>query len=421
MTGMAISRALAAAGMKHVLVGSRPTDTPRLGESLNAEGSLEIARQFPELSRFFHSKRRQALFFGGHALSFESLQFAASPAWYSVLGYPATVPLLHVDRVGFDAALFETTIADDHCLFAEDQATGLDYQPVSDCIDAVFLASGQAIASTYVFDATNQSRFVARKLGVRCNRIGEVRRVVFAHYRASDGPAAGTPWMEATSLLRLAPRTDPVEGLAWCIPLGNYASVGISVDPRQTRANPTLLLNWVDKAFAFRGIDVRGAFATRGDPVDHRYEHYTHERCYGRNWLFAGASCCQTWFSSATGVATGLVAARLAADVLRAPAQVPPLYQAFLDRVVASHSGLDWLVRDNPWSVTLEDLVRRSQAMIGGNAKRLSRYLDLQGIPPELAFGDEFPRMYESDRLLATPVRINTALPEAQATRVFAI
>lgn len=58
--------------------------------------------------------------------------------------------------------------------------------------------------------------------------------------------------------------------------------------------------------------------------------------------------------------------------------------------------------------------------MIGGNAKWLSRYLDLQGIPTELAFGDEFPRMFESDRLLATPVRIDTALPEAQATRLFA-
>ena len=45
LTGMAISRALAAAGMKHALVGNRPTDAPRLGESLNAEGSLEIARQ----------------------------------------------------------------------------------------------------------------------------------------------------------------------------------------------------------------------------------------------------------------------------------------------------------------------------------------------------------------------------------------
>jgi hypothetical protein len=214
-------------------------------------------------------------------------------------------------------------------------------------------------------------------------------------------------------------RTDPVDGLAWCIPLGAYASLGISVDPGRTGANTALLLNWVDKAFPRRGIDVRAAFATRGDPVDHRYEHYTHERCYGRNWLLAGTSCSQVWFPSASGVATGLVAARLAADLLKAPAQVAPLYQAFLDRVVASHSGLEWLVRDDPWSVTAADLQQRAAALTRGNAVRLGRYLDLQSEPPELEFGNALVRMYESDRMLATPVRIETASPEAQATRLF--
>src|SRR5262245_40319780 len=72
LTGLAISRALSAAGIMHVLVGDRPTEAPRLGESLNAEGSLEIARQFPDLARFLFDKQRLALFFGGHALSFDS-------------------------------------------------------------------------------------------------------------------------------------------------------------------------------------------------------------------------------------------------------------------------------------------------------------------------------------------------------------
>src|SRR5947209_3493390 len=38
LTGLAISRALSAAGITHMLVGDRPAETPRLGESLNAEG-----------------------------------------------------------------------------------------------------------------------------------------------------------------------------------------------------------------------------------------------------------------------------------------------------------------------------------------------------------------------------------------------
>ena len=421
LSGLAVSRALSAAGIEHVLIGDPPGETPRLGESLNAEGSLEIAQQFPALARYFFDKRRVALFFGEHALAFESIQACAAPAYYALFGYPLTVPLLHVDRVGFDRALFDTAVADDHCLHVEGRAAALDYRPDADRIDAVELTSGRRIASSYVFDATNHARFVARRLGVRVNRIGEPRRVVFAHYRAAGRePAAPPPWMRTTSLLRLEARTDHVDGLAWCIPLGDYVSVGISVDPAKTRANPELLLDWTDKAYATIGIDVRGAFAARGAPVDQRYEHYTHARCSGRNWLLAGPSCCQIWFPSAAGVATGLIAARLALDLLCTPAQTGALYQSYMEQTAASHSMLDWLAHGDSRSVTARELRQRSQAMVLGNAKRLARYLGIQGTPAQLAFGDAFARMYESDRLMASPLRIDAALREAQATRLFA-
>jgi flavin-dependent dehydrogenase len=421
LTGMAISRALSLAEITHVLVGDRPTATPRLGESLNAEGSLEIARQFPEHARFVSRKGQQVLFFGGHALSFDFIQYNAARAYHLLLDYPSSVPLLHVDRVGFDRALFETVIAAKHCLYIDGRAAGLQYYPQADRINVVLLASGEAIASTYVFDATNHVRFVARKLGVRCNVIGDERRVVFAHYRAADKivnrPAS---WMEATSLLRLDSRKDPVDGLAWCIPLGGYVSVGISVDPERTGANPALLLDWVDKGYATRGIDVHAAFPNRGAPVDFRYEHYNHERCFGRNWLLTGPTCCNVWFPSATGVATGLVAARLAPDALRATAETAAVYQAYINQVAESHSMLEWLVKEDPWSISLDHLKQRSKAMIQGSVKRLSGYLRLQDTPRELAFGEALPRLYEDDRLLANPLRVDTALPQAQATRLFA-
>jgi flavin-dependent dehydrogenase len=421
LTGLAVSRALSAAGITHVLVGDRPAETPRLGESLNAEGSLEILRGFPEFARFFHRKQRLALFFGGHALAYDSLQFAAGHAYYPLLGFPSTVQLLHLDRVGFDRALFEAVIADDHCLFAEGGATELDYDPATDRINGVLLGRGETVVSRYVFDATNHVRFVARKLGVRCNVIGEPRRVVFAHSRPAEGqPASPSRWVEATSLLRLDALTDPVEGLAWCIPLVDYVSVGVSVDPTKTGAGSTVLLDWVEDAYSKRGLNVRAAFSNRGAAVDLRHEHYNHERCYGRNWLLTGPTCCQFWFPSATGVATGLVAARLAPDVLGAPREVPAMYQAYIDRTAASHSGLDWLVRDDPWSVTLEDLRQRSEAMIVGNVQRFGGYLDLEKRSSELAFGNALLRMFEEDRLKANPFRIDTAAPEAQETRLFA-
>jgi flavin-dependent dehydrogenase len=404
-----------------VLVGDQPTEAPRPGESLNAEGSLEIARQFPDLAQFFADKQRLTLFFGGHALSFDSLQFEAGRSYYSLLGYPATVQLRHVDRIGFDPALFDAAIADPHCIHLDGKAAALDYQAATDRITGVLLASGKAIVSTYVFDATNQARFVARQLGVPLHRIGTPRRVVFAHYRAAATTTAPPPlWLHATSLLRLDVSKDQVEGLAWCIPVGGYVSVGISVDPEQAGANPELLLDWVDQAYSRRGVDLRAAFPGRGAPVDLRHDHYNHQRCFGRNWLLAGTSCCQFWFPSAAGVATGLVAARLAPDVLKAPVQVPRTYWEYINQVSASHSGLEWLVTDDPWSVTFEELQRRTQAMIAGNLTRLGSYLALHDAPPELAFGDAVWRLFESDRRRANPVSFDTALPQSQATLLFA-
>ena len=422
LTGAAISRSLSTAGIRHILVGERPTDLPRLGESLNAEGSLEIARQFPEQRPFLFDKRRQALFFGGHSLCTDFIRLSDTRSYEGLIGYPSDVPLLHVDRVGLDRAVFDSVTAEDRCLYVEDRAAGLEVRPGTDRIEAVLLAKGQRLTASYVFDATNQVRFLARRLGVPGQLIGEGRRVAFAHYRAADAIQGGVPppWMDATSLLRLEARTDRLEGLAWCIPLGDYVSVGVSVDPRQVTAPAALLLDSVERAYALRGLDVRGAFASRGVPVDLRYSHYTHERCYGSNWLLTGPSCCQTWFPSAGGVGSGLVAARIAAALLRAPPEVSVLYQAYMDQVAAAHWMLDWLVRDDPWSVTAADLQQRGQALVRGNVRRLSRYLSLPGSSPGPISGDALVGLFEEDRRLANPQRVDTAAPEAQAARLFA-
>lgn len=420
LTGLAISRALSSQGVRHVLVGDPPGDAPRLGESLNAEGSLEAARQFPDLARYFSSKRRQVLFFGDHALSFESAQRSASPAYYRMLAYPSTVRLLHVDRVGFDRGLFEAAVANELCIHVEGRAAALDYSAATDRICGISLTSGVTIGSTYVFDATNHLCFVARKVGVRRRALDTPRRVVFAHYRSAGHSAVERlPWLDATSLMRLDAGADSVDGLAWCIPLGDYVSVGISVDPARTSASATLLLDWLDRAWSRRGLDVRAAFPRRGAPVDLPTEHYHHERCSGRNWLLAGASCCQFWFPSSTGIATGLVAARLAADALKAPRTIGRLYQDYLDDVASSHPGLSWLVRDDPATVTLDDLRRRAEMITGGNARRLSEYLGLHRTPSELAFGAGLLPLFEAERRQATPVRIVSAPAPAQRARLF--
>lgn len=422
LTGMAISRALSGAGITHVLVCEPPGDTPRLGESLNPEGSLEAARQFPEFSRFFFDKRQVALFYGENALSFDAIRTDAAAAWWPLFGYPGSVKLLHVDRIGFDRALFDSVTIDPHCLLVRDRVTSLDAGPRADRIGGVQLAGGRRLASSYVFDATNHLRVVPRQLGIGFQPIDETRRVVFAHYRRADGavPVMPPPWMEATSLLRLHAGHDPIDGLAWCIPLGDYVSVGIGIDPATASPNAALLLDWLETAYAERGIRVREAFTDRSAPVDLHYQHYRHERCYGRNWLLAGPTCCQVWFPSAAGVGSGLLAARLAPDLLRSPMQAGAVYQDYMDQVTGSHARLEWLARDDPMALTGDGLRRRAQAMVHGNVKRLARYAGFGPALAELRFGEALPRLFERDRLLANPLRVDAAMPSAQAARLFA-
>lgn len=426
--GLGVSRALSQAGVSHVLVGDRPGDAPRLGESLNAEGSFEIARQFPELSQYFFEKRQVAVFYGDQALAFDLPQLTAGRAFYSLMGYPNTAPLLHVDRIGFDKALFDLAVRDPCCSQRSGRPASIEYDAASDRVTAVTLASGEQVAASHVFDCTNGARLLARKIGVPLRTFGTPRRVVFAHYRAAEAgesapatPAGELPaWMFATSLLRLEKPRRAVDGLAWCIPLGSYVSIGVSVDPATTKTNAAALINEVAKAYWQVGIDAATRFPNPSDPVDFRYEHYNHQRCFGRNWLLLGAACSQVWFPSASGVGVGLMAARIAPRWLKDPLGWGRVYQAINDQTLAAHAALDWLATGSPAEMTRGEILRRGAVMIGGNVSRLVSYLELGERPAELAFGEALARFYARDRWLESPLRDVSAGPEAQGVRVFA-
>ena len=422
LTGLAISRALSSAGIAHVLAGDRPAETARLGESLDLEGSVEVARQFPDFSQFFRDKRRQALFYGEHAVSSDFIHYGAGPEFYRVLGYPPTIRLLHLDRAGFDPKLFDAVIASEHCKYLPGRATAFDYDPATDRIDGVRLSCDTTLASTYVFDATNYACVVARRLGVRRTRLGSPRRVVFAHYRViARREAACARWLDATSLLRLDSRQDPVEGLAWCIPLGDYVSVGISVDPARTTAGAARLLDWVEQGL----VHARRRRARRLSPTRHPGGsplRTLQSRALFRAQLAAGGNqrlpvLVSLGLGGFHRPGRGPPRARRAEGAGSRPGRLSVLY---IDRVATSHSALEWLVDLDPWSMTVDDLRRRVEGLIAGNVKRLSAYLGLLHTPGELAFGDALLRTFERGRHLANPLRIETAPLQAQATRLFA-
>ena len=58
LTGLAISRSLSKAGVRHLLLGKPAAKgTPRLGESINAEGTVDLEEFFPELKDTYFRKR----------------------------------------------------------------------------------------------------------------------------------------------------------------------------------------------------------------------------------------------------------------------------------------------------------------------------------------------------------------------------
>ncbi|MEB3260942.1 MAG: hypothetical protein VKP63_09985 [Cyanobacteriota bacterium] len=414
LTGLAISRALARQGVVHVLVGQPPGDTPRLGESLNAEGSLELQRQCPDLRRFFHPKRQQRLFFGEHVVRVDFLPLWTGRCQDLLMGLPPEVELLHLDRVGFDAALFESVVADSHCTFLNDRAKAVAQRQGRDRVLAIELASGRRLACNYVFDATQAGRFLASQLGIARSLIGPKRRVVFAHYHrdqaamdhgeGNDG-ADDPSWLQATSLLRLEADSDRIQGLAWCIPLGEYVSLGVSVDPETTTQQASVLLDFLEKAYERRGLAVRESFPQRGHPLDGIHAHYNHDRCAGSNWLMTGPTCCQFWFPAAAGVASGLLAARLAVDCLRDP-DAASQYQRYLNGLAAAHGKLDWLPQTDPATQTAESLRQRMEAMVVGNVWQYSRAPLSSRRGTQLAVGEALLKFYQADRMLAQPVKV---------------
>jgi flavin-dependent dehydrogenase len=420
LTGVAISRALSKAGIRHLLIGEPPGGEPRLGESLNAEGSIEILELFREHREYFHPKNRLAVFYGPNALAFDFEAAGCPRASLEAFGFPTAVAQLHVDRLGFDKAVFEAAIEDPCCSHVEGRAVELDYHPGADRVLAVELADGRVVEPAYVFDCSNQARFVARRIGLGCDLLGAEQRVVFAHCRraGSDAPVREPRFADATSLLRLSRPDDPIDALGWCIPLGEYVSIGLNVDADQVTRTGASLFQLALDGYAARGVDVLGHFPHKGAPVDIRYRHYACERAFGGNWLLAGPSFCQTWFPSGAGVGTALIAARFAADVLSEPRRAGALYEAYMRRIVATHATMEWLSADAPRSVSAGELLRRAAAMTRANAKRLSFYLAARGDEGTPAMRSAAARVYESDRIWATGCRVVSAPAEEQGLRL---
>ena len=345
LTGLSISHSLSRASIDHMLIGRRPDMSPRLGESMNLEGTLLLWEMFPQLSRFFYPKAQVLGYLAGHEVvcDFDVGKRLVSRTVFRALGFSPAEEFLQVDRLGFDAALWELATASEHCTVVDAKVAGLDLDAASDRFTGVRLSDGTTLEPSYVFDATNHGRLLGQTAKLAFRTLGTPQRVAYTHYHLPSGARHGLEdWERTTAVVRLFSETDGLEAIAWCIPLGDYVSVGVSMSADESQLSDDELLSRTAIAFIRYGIDYRRRFSQPAETKGLRHSYFVYDRAYGANWLLAGPSFCQVWWMAGAGVGTALSAAKLAPKLLRDPERWGAEYDRYMKRLEGMQATFDY-------------------------------------------------------------------------------
>lgn len=321
--GMLISRALCRKGIHHVLVGSSQLgDSPKLGESMTEACTIEFTQDFPGYEKYLFEKRYTPFFMGEIVAGLRFDFFGTMASLFLDKDIPKA--FIHVDRIGFDQALYDEVSPSPFCHWIDGRVDDVEYDEQADRITAVKLADGQVINATYVWDCTNHIRLLGRKLRIPYEDFDAPRQVIFTHYYEKDCKdlchREDLPWMHATTLLRAHKKYDNIEGVSWFIPLGNYVSVGISVKPEDIGdRNPEEVLTALTRAYQRRGLDYTKEFSRRKEIVSVPSQHFMYERFYGGNWAMVGGSAASTWFTSGSQISMLACMASMADKIIHEP------------------------------------------------------------------------------------------------------
>ena len=345
LTGLSISHSLSRASIDHVLIGRRPDMTPRLGESMNLEGTLLLWEMFPQLSRFFFPKAQVLGYLGAHevACDFDVGRRFVSRLVFRAMGYAPAEEFLQVDRLGFDAALWDLATASDHCTVIDAPIGGLDFDAEADRFTGVRLSDGSVLEPSYLFDGSNHGRLLGTTAKLALRTLSKPQRVVYTHYHLPAGAPHGVEgWERTTAIVRLFRDSDGLEAIAWCIPLGRYVSIGLSMSADESPLSDAELLDRTAAAFARYGIEYRRRFSRQVEIKGLRHSYFVYERAYGANWLLAGPSFCQVWWMAGAGVGTALAAARLAPRLIEDPQRWGREYDRNMRRVERMQEVFDY-------------------------------------------------------------------------------
>lgn len=425
LSGMVISDRLAQAAIPHILIGGPPHDRPRLGESIDPAGTLELLEFYPEFDRFYFKKRWITVFVGDYATACNFGPSLGRSAGLRMMGFRSPSEFIHVDRVGFDRALYEKVVSSDYCTRLESLVDDVDYDPQMDTIEALHLKNGETLQPGYIFDCTNHVRLLGRALDMPIEWLGEPQRVVFTHYHA----AAETPadrlfdeeWKHSTNIVRLYADMDRLDGVAWAIPLGSYISVGISMPLGHDDLGADEVMAAVEDAYHRRGMSFLDVFDQPKPAIAiPRQQYFYHERAFGQNWLLAGPSYGQVWFPSSSGVGSSLAAAYLAPQILRNPQAVGRKYQEYVAGLRESHRVFDRMIAHNHDVMTRELVKVESNRIIAENVKRVARLATLQKGPLARTFARILMKAATYDGVIQSSCKVYRAELARQTETIFA-
>jgi len=424
LTGLAISHSLSRASIPHVLIGGPPDDRPRLGESLNLEGSLLLDEFCGEFDRFIGPKEAGVLYMGDHVLrcDFDIARKLAGRAYFRLLGTTAIPAFFHIDRLGLDAAMYERAAASPWCEVIDAAVESVAVDRSADRVEALDLSGGVRLTPSYVFDATNHRRTIAKALERGAETVGAPQRVAYTHYHPSpqdqdSGSRSPCDW--TTNLLRLYCETDGVDAMAWYIPLPGYISVGVSVDEGTTDLSDEELLESVRTAYSSRGLDYRSRYPVPAPVMSLHHRYFVHDRAYGPNWMLAGGTYASVWWLAGAGVGTSFAAARMATKLLDDPAGAGRTYQDYLSDLLPIHGTFDWFVYSRLEEATPEALSRQSDRFVRTNVSRLAHAARIDPRPVPRAAGALLGWLVRTETIMGGYCRVLSETRAKQTEAMF--
>ena len=352
IAGMLISRELSRKSIPHILIG-KPLlgDSPKLGESMTEVVSIEFTKNFKEYAQYFYSKEVTPFFMGDRVSGLRFNFFKTLASLFMEDDKPPE-SFIHIDRIGFDQALYEEVRKAKTCYWLDSLVSDIDYHADSDNVKRIMVNDHDDIVPSYVWDCTNHIRLLGRKLKIPVKNFDSPRKVFFTHYfqKGSCPQCHGEdlPWMHATSLLQAQEHYDHLQGISWLIPLGNYVSVGVSMTPEDV-GNKTgeEVITLLTKAYQSRGPDYSKYFPRRKEIISVPSQHFSYDRFVGKNWALVGGSAINAWFTSGSNISIVACMATMADKIISKPEIYGEHYTRHVQGFVQRQKVYDALLESN--------------------------------------------------------------------------